>query len=61
VDKSYWTRVIDFETLLQEGMIGRADLDLFSYANDAGSAWDELVRRGLKKGERPAGFPSKAT
>jgi uncharacterized protein (TIGR00730 family) len=61
VDKSYWTRVIDFETLLQEGMIERADLDLFSYANDAESAWNELVRRGLKKGERPAGFPSKTT
>jgi uncharacterized protein (TIGR00730 family) len=59
LDKSYWTRVIDFETLLQEAMIERADLDLFSYADDAESAWDELVRRGLKKGARPPGFPSK--
>jgi len=34
VDKSYWTRVINFETLATEGMIDPSDLDLFSFADD---------------------------
>jgi uncharacterized protein (TIGR00730 family) len=35
VDKPYWTRVINFTTLVEEGMIAQVDLDLFSYADDA--------------------------
>jgi uncharacterized protein (TIGR00730 family) len=60
LDKAYWTRVIGFEALLQAGMIERSDLELFSYAEDAESAWQELVRRGLRTGPRPAGFASLA-
>src|SRR5271170_3974044 len=58
VDRHYWTRVINFTTLVEEGMIAPADLDLFSYADDAEGAWRELVRRGLNTGPRPAGYPS---
>ena len=54
----YWTRVISFETLAEEGMIERTNLDLFSYADNAEDAWRELVRRGLKAGPRPPGYPS---
>jgi uncharacterized protein (TIGR00730 family) len=61
VEKAYWTRVINFKTLVEEGMIAQADLDFFSYADDAEGAWDELVRRGLNSGPRPAGYPSKMT
>jgi uncharacterized protein (TIGR00730 family) len=61
VEKSYWSRVINFKTLIEEGMIAQADLDFFSYADDAEGAWDELVRRGLNSGPRPAGYPSKMT
>jgi uncharacterized protein (TIGR00730 family) len=61
VEKSYWTRVISFDTLLEEGMIARDDLNLFSYADDAEGVWQELVRQGLRKGPRPAGYPSKIT
>jgi uncharacterized protein (TIGR00730 family) len=59
VDRSYWDRVINFHTLADEGMIAPADLDLFSYAQDAENAWQELVRRGLRTGPRPPGYPSK--
>src|SRR5499427_6529966 len=52
VDKSYWTRVINFETLAAGRMIDRSDLDLFSYAEDGEGAWQELVRRGVKAGPR---------
>lgn len=58
IDRSYWTRVISFETLAEEGMIERTNLDLFSYADNAEDAWRELVRRGLKAGPRPPGYPS---
>jgi uncharacterized protein (TIGR00730 family) len=58
IDKSYWTRVINFETLAAEGTIDRADLAIFCYADDAESGWQELVRHGVRTGPRPAGYPS---
>ena len=61
VDKPYWSRVINFTTLVEEGMIAQTDLDLFSYADDAEAAWHELVWRSLNRGPRPAGYPSKMT
>ena len=61
VEKAYWSRVINFETLIEEGMIAQADLDFLSYADDAEGVWDELVRRGLNSGPRPAGYASKMT
>ena len=58
VGERYWKRVIDFATLVEEGMIAQDDLALFSYADDAEGAWIELVRRGLNTGPRPPGYPS---
>jgi uncharacterized protein (TIGR00730 family) len=58
VDKSYWNRVVNFAALAEEAMIDRADLDLFSYADDAESAWQALVRLGLRTGPRPPGYSS---
>ena len=46
-DRSYWTRVVNFEALLEEGMISAADLALFSFADSAEEAWRTLVERGL--------------
>ena len=61
VEKSYWTRVISFDTLVAEGMVAPADLTLLSYADDAEDAWQELVRRGLNERPRWSGYPSKIT
>jgi len=58
VEKAYWTKVVNFPALIEDAMIGPADLDLFSYADDAESAWRELNRRGLNAGPRPPGYPS---
>jgi uncharacterized protein (TIGR00730 family) len=58
VGKSYWSGVINFELLVQEGTVDRSDLQLFSYADDAEGAWQELVRLGLQSGPRPPGLPS---
>src|SRR3954453_19073728 len=52
VGKPYWTRVIDFDTLLKEGMVAPMDLDLFCYADDAESTWQQLVRLGIKLGSQ---------
>jgi len=60
VEQSFWTRVINFQVLVEEATVAQADLDLFSYADDAEGAWAELVRRGLNTGPRPPGYPSMA-
>ena len=60
VDRRYWSSVINFEMLAAEGMIDRADLDLFAYADGAEEAWQELVGLGLRTGSRPPGYPSKS-
>ena len=37
--KEFWTRVIDFEALAEEGVISPGDLDLFHWCEDADEAW----------------------
>ena len=58
VDQDYWSKLINFRHLVQEDMIAPDDLELFSYADGAESAWSELLRLGLSAGPRPQGFPS---
>ena len=36
----YWKRLMNFDVLIEEGVIAPADLDLFQYADDAQGAWD---------------------
>jgi uncharacterized protein (TIGR00730 family) len=38
----YWKRLINFDVLIEEGVIAAADLDLFQYADSADSAWDVI-------------------
>lgn len=59
VGQSYWTRIVNFEALVADGMIDPADLKLFTFANDSEGAWQELVKRGLRIGPRPPGYPSR--
>jgi uncharacterized protein (TIGR00730 family) len=47
-DREYWTKVINFPMLVEEGFVAARDLDLFGFADDAEEAWAELVRRGLQ-------------
>jgi uncharacterized protein (TIGR00730 family) len=37
--KEFWSRVIDFEALAEEGTISRRDLDLFQWCETAEEAW----------------------
>jgi len=46
-NKSYWTRLINFEVMIEEGVIDRDDLKLFRFAEDADDIWKTLVAAGL--------------
>ena len=47
-DRAYWMRLINFDALVEEGMIAEHDLKLFDFAEDAEELWAKLVARGLK-------------
>lgn len=40
--KSYWQRVVNFDVMIEEGMISAADLQLFSYVETAEEACDAV-------------------
>lgn len=40
--KDFWTRVIDFDALAEEGTISKADLDLFHWCETAEDAWTHI-------------------
>jgi uncharacterized protein (TIGR00730 family) len=41
--RDFWTRVIDFEALAEEGTISKADLDLFHWCETAEEAWEHIA------------------
>ena len=41
--KEFWTRVVDFQALAEEGVISPGDLDLFHFCEDADEAWQFVV------------------
>ncbi|MEY4878913.1 MAG: hypothetical protein RJB62_382 [Pseudomonadota bacterium] len=45
----YWRRLINFDLLVEEGMINQQDLDLFDFTDNAEDAWLKLVSRSLKE------------
>ncbi|MGE0741298.1 MAG: LOG family protein [Hyphomonadaceae bacterium] len=47
VDEQYWRSIIQFDKLVEHGMIDAADLALFRYAETAEEAWAALVDQGL--------------
>jgi uncharacterized protein (TIGR00730 family) len=50
-DQAYWRAVVNFQTLLDNGMINPADVELFQYAETAEEIWSCLVSAGLPRGE----------
>ncbi len=51
-DQSYWRSIINFEALVEHGMIARSDLDLFQFAETAEEAWACILSRGVRPGAR---------
>jgi uncharacterized protein (TIGR00730 family) len=41
--RAFWQRLIDFDYLVETGMIGAADLDLFRFVETAEEAWEALA------------------
>ena len=42
--KEFWERVVDFNALVEEGVIAPHDLDLIHWTEDANEAWDFVSR-----------------
>lgn len=42
--RDFWMRIINFEALADEGVIARADLDLFHFVETAAEAWEIVCR-----------------
>lgn len=45
--KDFWNRVVDFDYLIETGMISEKDMDLLLYADHPEEAWHSLVDAGL--------------
>jgi len=43
--KEYWDRVINFEVMLEEGMVAEADLEMFQFVETAEQAW-RIIEQG---------------
>lgn len=54
-DETYWRSVVNFEGLLEAGMISPEDLDLFCFAESAEGVWQELIDSGLSIDEPAPG------
>jgi uncharacterized protein (TIGR00730 family) len=48
-DRAFWRRAVDFDHLVEQGMLDRADLELFDFAETAEAVWETMLRRGLPK------------
>jgi uncharacterized protein (TIGR00730 family) len=57
VDKEYWTSAINFDALLEAGMIEPADLELFRYAETPEDIWTSLDLEGLGAAHPPHEAP----
>ena len=42
-DEAYWRAVIDFDRMIEEGVISSEDMQVFDYADSAREAWDKIV------------------
>ncbi|MEO8454199.1 MAG: LOG family protein [Sphingomicrobium sp.] len=42
--RDYWTRVVNFDAMVEEGVIAPHDLDLIHWSEDADEAWDFVSR-----------------
>jgi uncharacterized protein (TIGR00730 family) len=60
-DQAYWRSVINFDAMLEHGVIGPEDVGLFKFAETAEETWTCLLSCGLKPGEAIEGPPEGVT
>lgn len=46
-DRAYWQKIVNFEALVDEGMISADHCELFEFAETPEEAWHSIERRGL--------------
>ena len=51
--RDYWTKVVNFAALAEEGMISEGDLKLFEIVDTPEEGWASLIRRGLSPESEP--------
>jgi uncharacterized protein (TIGR00730 family) len=51
--KNFWSGVINFQALVDEGTIAPDDLDLFTYVDTAEEAWAIIERNGIGREGKP--------
>ncbi|WP_372624546.1 TIGR00730 family Rossman fold protein [Falsiroseomonas sp.] len=49
VDESYWRRLVNWDALVEDGMVDREDLELLRFADDADAAWHLLETAGVSR------------
>ena len=49
--REFWSRVVNFEALVDEGVIAPQDLDLFTFCDTAEDAWECVCRHYRANGE----------
>ena len=55
-DQAYWRRIVNFEALVDEGVVDARDLGLFSFVETAEQAWAAIERHyALDAPAAPAG------
>lgn len=47
-DEAYWRSVINFDALVENGMIDPRECDIFRFANTAEEVWERLLECGLR-------------
>jgi uncharacterized protein (TIGR00730 family) len=54
-DPGYWRRAVNFDVLVENGMIDREELALFEFAETVEAVWTILTKRGLTAHVAPEG------
>ncbi|WP_242147431.1 LOG family protein [Sphingomonas sp. BAUL-RG-20F-R05-02] len=54
--RDFWNRVVNFEALVEEGVVSRKDLGIFTFVETAQEGWD--VVRDFYRDADPAVFPA---
>ena len=50
-DRAFWDKIVNFEALVDAGVLAETDLERFDYADDAEEAWESLLSQGLSTAE----------
>jgi predicted Rossmann-fold nucleotide-binding protein len=53
-DAGYWRRIVDFDAMVEAGVIDERDLDIFGYVETAEQAWDVIQKHYRDQPDTPS-------